>query len=87
MIPLAASTGTDLVLAFWAVLLLAAFFWGYNRWTNGRRWFEEESRRPKPVEPNYFREEIADHELLQQRSRKENALNAEWARHDLGRVA
>lgn len=84
---LAATTGTDVVLTCLGLLLLAAFVWGYNRWTRGQRWFEAESERPAPVPPNGFNEAILQHFLLGQRRRDEAALTAEGARRDLEMVA
>lgn len=84
---LAATTGTDVVLACFGLLLLAAFLWGYNRWTRGRRWYQEQSARPAPVPPNGFNEALIQHYLLQLQRREEVALSADVARADLELVA
>lgn len=83
-----ATTGTDLVLAFWAAVLLAAFFWGYNRWVSASRWYAEDAKRPAPVEPNRFSEAILQHVALKWRRQDEVVpLNADVAREHLERVA
>lgn len=81
---LASTTGTDVVLALCGLLLVGCFAWGYNRWTNGRRFYAEEAKRPAPAGPNGFSQAILDDFLLKDRRRRERlVLQADLARVDL----
>ncbi len=83
---IASTTATDAILIVCAFALLAAFCWGFNRWTNGQRWYREASRRPEPVPPSGFNQAILEHYLLTLNRRDGLAVHAELAREDLDRV-